>query len=117
MTGDTGVVVERASSLDRNERAAYCAKTNERDASTVIVRAVAHICNRDLTASDTTLYDVVDPDALDRLFGDCGDGSDRTSGRAVFELWGCRIELHADDRLVIYEPADEPATRSAKRSA
>ncbi|MFC7139044.1 HalOD1 output domain-containing protein [Halosimplex aquaticum] len=44
------------------------------------------------------LYDVVDPDALDRLFTD-GEGS--VSGRVVFEFDAHEITVHSDGDILV----------------
>lgn len=110
-------LTERAPSLDRDGRAAYRVGPNERETSTTVVRAVIEVADCDLLVDDCVLYDVVDPDALNRLFADRDGGPDRT-GRVVFELHGCRVEVRADGDHVVYEPeSSSQSDTSAVRSA
>lgn len=71
----------------------------ERQLSTSVVLAVANALGCDPLALGERLYDVLDPDALDRLFGD-GTPADGTR-RLAFELAGCAVTVHADGRIVV----------------
>jgi hypothetical protein len=108
MSSDTEDITERAPSLDRSGRAAYRVESNGWDVSTTIVKAVAKVTDCELLAGEPLLYDVVDPDALERLFSDRRGGSSLTNGKVVFELRGCRVEVHADGDPVVYEPVEDP---------
>lgn len=110
MTRDIEDLTERAPSHDRNGRAAYRIETSEWDLSTAVVTAVEEVADCDLLAQDCVLYDVIDPDALERLFAD----GNRTTGRVVFELQGCRVEYHADGDLLVYEPRENPEESSVQ---
>jgi len=71
----------------------------ERRLSTSVVRAVATTLGTDPMSLDERLYDVLDPDALDRLFGgDSGTAGPRT---LEFELAGCSVTIHGDGRIVV----------------
>lgn len=71
----------------------------ERRLSTSVVQAVATALGTDPLSLDERLYDVLDPDALDRLFGgDCGAGGPRT---LAFELAGCSVTVYGDGRIVV----------------
>ncbi|WP_276302192.1 HalOD1 output domain-containing protein [Halorussus lipolyticus] len=123
MNRDMESLTERAPSLDRDGRAAYRVVSNDWDTSTTVVRAVTEVADCDLLADDCVLYDVVDPDALNRLFagrdsGDPGTAGRASVGRVVFELHGCRVEVRADGEHVIYEPEnDRESAVSAVQSA
>jgi hypothetical protein len=106
MTRDTEDLTERAPSLDQNGRAAYRVAPNGRSPSTNVIEAVAEVADCDPLAGDCVLYDVIDPDALDRLFADRDAGTGLTAGKVVFSLQGCRIEACADGELVVHEPHD-----------
>lgn len=108
MTRDTEDLTERAPSLDRNERAAYRVVSSDWDVTTTIVKAVTEVTECDLLAGDPVLYDVIDPDALSQLFTDQNGDRSRTIGKVVFELRGCRVEVHADGEHVVYEPVETP---------
>lgn len=45
---------------------------------------------------ETCLYDVVDPDSLDRLFAPTGSGSARPAGMVAFEMGGYEVVIAAD---------------------
>ena len=119
MNRDMERLTERAPSLDRDGRAAYRVVPNDWDTSTTVVRAVTEVADCDLLTGDCVLYDVVDPDALNRLFADRdGDGEPTQTGRVVFELRGCRVEVRADGDHVVYEPENgSQSTTSAAQSA
>ena len=124
MNRDMKDLTERAPSFDRDGRAAYRVVSSEWDTSTTVVRAVTEVADCDLLADDCVLYDVVDPDALNRLFtgresgGVSSAGTAQTTGRVVFELHGCRVEVRADGHHLVYEPeSDRESTASAVRSA
>lgn len=105
--------VERAPSLDHDGRAAYRATSNDRNPSTAVILAVGEVTDADPLGEGPVLYDVVDPDALDRLFDGYHDGSARSVGRVTFELRGCRVEVRSDDEVVVYEPAETPTESSS----
>lgn len=118
MSGKIKSLTERAPSLDRDGRAAYRVVSNDWETSTTIVRAVTEVADCDLLAGDCVLYDVVDPDSLNQLFADRGAGTARMTGRVVFDLQGCRVEICADGEHVVYEPENREESRpSAARSA
>ncbi|MFC4451442.1 HalOD1 output domain-containing protein [Halorussus aquaticus] len=51
------------------------------------------------------------------MFADHGNEASRTSGRVVFDFQGCRVEVHADGDLVVFEPSDsEDVRRSSAQS-
>lgn len=71
----------------------------DRRLSTSVVLAVANALETDPLALDERLYDVIDPDALDRLFdAGSGDGGPR---RLSFELAGCSVLVRADGHVVV----------------
>lgn len=108
MTRDTEDLTERAPSLDRDDRAAYRVVSSDWDVTTTIVKAVTEVTDCDLFAGEPVLYDVIDPDALSQLFADRDGDETRTTGKVVFELRGCRVEVNADGEHVVYEPVESP---------
>ena len=54
--------------------------------STTVIEAVSEAADVDPIDIGTPLYDCIDPDALDALFGNRHDGTPRSGGRVVFEL-------------------------------
>jgi len=70
---------------------------DERRLSTSVVQAVATALGTDPLSLDERLYDVLDPDALDRLFG-----GEETGPRTLsFDLAGCSVTVHGDGRIVV----------------
>jgi hypothetical protein len=67
-----------------------------------IVEAVAAV--RDLPVTDIvpTIHNVIDPDGLERIFRPHSCAPNR-SGWVTFFFAGCRVVLHGDGRLHIYE--------------
>lgn len=64
--------------------------------STAVVMGVAEVLEVDPTTLTPPMHDVIDAEALDRLF----DRSEHTVGlRVEFELYGCRIAVDGDRRL------------------
>lgn len=74
--------------------------------SEAVVGAVAEATGEDPT-SMRPLYEVVDPDALDRLF-EPGSTPSRQSpvGRVSFRYNGCDVTVHADGRTMVSERGD-----------
>lgn len=71
----------------------------ERRLSTSVVEAVATALGTDPLSLDERLYDVLDPDALDRLFE---GGGEETGPRTLsFELANCSVTVHGDGRIVV----------------
>ena len=52
------------------------------------------------------LYEVVDPDALNALFGPRFDGRARTEGHVTFQYVGLDVTVHADGRVVLRNTGD-----------
>ncbi|RBI63546.1 hypothetical protein DMJ13_03155 [halophilic archaeon] len=86
-------------------RTSYSRSDGERP-STAVVNALAAHEDTDVGEIRPQLYDVVDPDALDALFGPRLDGRPRTSGRVVFTYLGHRVTVHSDGHVYVGE-ADE----------
>lgn len=74
----------------------------ERDeaVSTAVVRAVSAVegCN---PRSLRPLGEVLDPDALDALFGSRGDGSSRPGGRLMFVYSKCQVTVDNGEYLTL----------------
>lgn len=70
-----------------------------------VLRGVAAITGDEPHELDS-LTEVVDPDALDRLFDRDHSESSASIGRVVIEFNGCHVTVYADDQIVI-EPPEE----------
>lgn len=73
--------------------------------STTVVHALADCLGIDVTDSRISLYDTVDPDALDTLFRPRHDGSPRAGGTLSFVVEGHHVTVHGDGEIVIEPPA------------
>lgn len=80
---------------------------SEESISMVVVRAVSAIENR---AADQLppLGDVLDPDALDTLFGHHYDGRPRIGGHLSFVYSGCRVTVDHGEYLTVEEIEPDP---------
>ncbi|WP_276271108.1 HalOD1 output domain-containing protein [Haloarcula litorea] len=76
--------------------------------SQTVVYAVADTRGVEPTALDETLYDCIDPDALDTLF----ESTDRVhDGRLTFTMCDCRVEVDGSTgTVVVTDCRDEPIT-------
>ncbi|RQH00467.1 HalOD1 output domain-containing protein [Natrarchaeobius oligotrophus] len=74
--------------------------------TTTIVHAIASIADTDVSQGEFSLYDSVDPDALDRLFSKKADGSERTDGHVAFTALEYEVYVYANGDVIIYPPAD-----------
>lgn len=85
--------------------------------STTVVHALADCMGVDPTDGRISLYDAVDPDALDELFRPRHDGTARSRGRVSFVVSGYRVTVEADGDVVIEPPAEEyrPADPRSRR--
>lgn len=94
---------------------------SDESVSRAVVRAVCAVEGQEPTALQP-LCDVVDPDALDRLFEPHADGTPRAGGRVSLIVSGCQVTVDNGEYLTIRPlvtprraPADErssPAERS-----
>jgi hypothetical protein len=72
--------------------------------STKVIHALADVMGTDVSETGFTLYDSVDPDALDRIFGST-DGSGRPGGHVAFTVDRYRVTVYEDGRIAITPPA------------
>jgi hypothetical protein len=79
--------------------------------TTTLVHALSNVSGVDVTDTEFTLNDYVDPEALDALFKPKGDGEFRMSGRLSFTAWGYRVTVYSDGRIAIVPPEPSPAPR------
>lgn len=74
-------------------------RDGETDLSVAVIEAVAEAKAVDPTEMETTLYDAVDPDALDRLFTD--RGGEAFAGRVVFELGAHEVTVQSNGDVLV----------------
>ncbi|WP_339102651.1 HalOD1 output domain-containing protein [Haloterrigena salinisoli] len=76
------------------------APDDETPTSIAVVRTIAALENVDPTALEFTLYDYIDPIALDRLIAHTGDGSTEVR----FTIHGYRVSVRETGEIVVREP-------------
>lgn len=72
--------------------------------STTVVHALADCMGIDVTDSRLSLYDAVDPDALDSLFRPCHDGTPRNGGTLSFPINGYHVTVDSSGEILIKPP-------------
>ena len=70
-----------------------------------IVHALASIAETDVSQGEFSLYDSVDPDALERIFRQKADGTERTGGHVAFTALDHEVLVYANGDVIIYPPA------------
>lgn len=85
--------------------------TEDGSLTEAVVLGVAEARGVDPIALDQRLYEVIDPDALDALFR-----NPSSSGTVEFSMAGCRVTIHADDRVVVFPPGPGVATSIDSRA-
>lgn len=73
--------------------------------STAVIHALADCLDVDVTESRRSLYDVVDPGALDALFRPRHDGQPRTGGSLSFVVHDHRVTVGSDGEILVEPPA------------
>jgi len=79
--------------------------------TTTLAHAISDVSGIDVTGTGFTLYDHVDPEALDQLFKPKADGSPRMSGQLTFTIWSHQVTVYSDGRIAIVPPRQAPARR------
>lgn len=69
-----------------------------------VVTAVAAEKGVEPEAVADRIYDVVDPDGLDRLFSAAGDETPRQNARLTFEIAGYQVDIEGGE-LIMVTPA------------
>lgn len=70
--------------------------------SATVVHALADVMSADVTDVEFTLYDVIDPDALDRLFARSTD--DAPPSHLAFTVENYQVTVYSDGEIVITPP-------------
>ena len=65
------------------------------------METVAAARNVDVMALETTLYEVVDPDALEQLFAPLANGTPRKGGRLILEIADCEVVVKATGNVEV----------------
>lgn len=82
--------------------------------STTVVHALSEVANIDMTGTESTLFQHVDPEALDSIFSSAGPDAPRSNGHVSFTIWGYTVTVYSDGYIVISVP--QQAIRSGPRS-
>lgn len=87
----------------RRGRVEY-SRTETEPPSIAVATAIARYTGDEVTASNTTLYEHVDPDALDALFENQYDGSRRGDGEIEFDVEDATVVV-GPDTVRVYDAA------------
>ncbi len=74
--------------------------------STTVIHALADCMGLDVTDCRFSLYDSIDPDALDSLFRPRHDGTPRTGGTLSFPIDGYLVTVESTGEILIEPPAE-----------
>ena len=72
--------------------------------STTIVHAIATVADVDVSQGEFSLYDSIDPDALERIFAPIVDGTPRTGGHVAFTALDHQVTVNANGTVHIHPP-------------
>jgi hypothetical protein len=72
--------------------------------TTTLAHALSDISGVDVTDTGFTLYDYIDPDALDSLFKPRDDGVQAVNGMLTFTVWGHQVTVYSDGQIAIVPP-------------
>jgi len=72
--------------------------------STTVIHALSEVANVDTTNTESTLFQHVDPDALDDLFSPVDKDTPRTSGRMTLTIWGYEVTVYSSGQIAISAP-------------
>jgi len=88
--GEDGTAVVYSATDDRSDGTGL---------SVAVIQALAEARGVGIDEIEQPLYDVVDPDALDRLFTDRGRAD--VMGRVVFEFDAHEVTVHSDGDILV----------------
>ncbi|WP_251341396.1 HalOD1 output domain-containing protein [Haloplanus halophilus] len=72
-------------------------ETSDIELSVTVVHAVLEATGKEPT--EVNLNDAIQPDALNRLFGDKHDGTPRSGGTLTFAFAGCEVTVTGDGEI------------------
>lgn len=72
--------------------------------STTLIHALSEVANIDMTGTETTLFQHVDPEALDSIFRPVGPEAPRSNGHVSFTVWGYSVTVYSNGYIVISVP-------------
>jgi len=93
---------ESEASVEDGTAVVYSAADNRADGtglSVAVIQALAEARSVGIDEIEQPLYDVVDPDALDRLFTERSRAD--VVGRVVFEIDAYEVTVHSDNDILV----------------
>jgi hypothetical protein len=72
--------------------------------SSTLIHAIAEVANADMTDTESTLFQHVDPDALNELFAPPGRDASATNGHLRLDIWGYDVTIYANGQIIIAPP-------------
>lgn len=81
--------------------------------STTLIHALSEVANIDMTGTESTLFQHVDPEALDSIFRPAGPDAPRANGHVSFMIWGYNVTIYSDGYIVIALPRQPVHTTPA----
>lgn len=85
-------------------------ESDPRSVSETVIEALASAMDADPSEIGTVLYDRIDPDALDAIFGSRADGTPRPGGRVSFPLEDYVVSVRKESEYVVeVRPSDRAA--------
>lgn len=89
-------------------------QTEENEVSQRVVAAVA--AERDVEPLELPpMYDVIDPDALNKLFDDRFSARGDGLGRVIFTMAGCEVVVHSDGEVAVTAPEKRSQPASSEQ--
>ena len=76
--------------------------------TTTITHALADVSGHDVRDAEFTLYDHVNPEALNRLFDPSGDGTASLTGHLNFTVKGHQVTVYSDGQVAVVPPQQPP---------
>lgn len=76
--------------------------------TTTLAHALSDVSGVDVTDTGFTLYDYIDPDALDQLFKPTGDAQRSVNGMLTFTVWSHKVTVYSDGQIAIVPPQRPP---------
>ena len=72
--------------------------------TTTLAHALSDVSGVDVTDTGFTLYDYIDPDALDQLFKPTDDTDRQINGMLTFTVWNHKVTVYSDGQIAIVPP-------------
>lgn len=102
--------------MSKGDRSSADGERYESLASAVVAEIAAQE-RTDPAELDPSLYEILDPDALNALFAPTKVGHARSSGRVEFSYCGYNVTAYSDGHVHVQEPTDPTNTDFSKGKA